>query len=216
MAENAPAGDGERVALHAEDAEQRRRRLRLGITVAVVLAAALGGLVALFSPIAGLITAVVVAAPLLYLVGLAARRRMWLDGSNLLLRTWGTRTIDLTTVMHIDLMVTDLRGVQTVSLLIRESENAGGVKIDLASYSPGGGREIGVLALRKLANAVMDNIDANGMVFAELLVAQLRAEAKEVPSEARPLHRLASAAPRGKLMQRYSMELVSKFVAGLD
>src|SRR5438270_506561 len=76
------------------------------------------------------------------------------------------------------------------------------VKIDLALYSGTGVHgELGVLRLRRLANALMNNIEANGMVFAELLVAQLKAEARGDAATERPLYRLASAAPPGKLVQ---------------
>jgi hypothetical protein len=73
-----------------------------------------------------------------------------------------------------------------------------------------------VLQLRRLANAIMNNVEANGLVFAELLVAQLKSEARGDGAADRPLYRLASAAPSGKLAQRFTMEAVSRFVATLE
>jgi hypothetical protein len=61
----------------------------------------------------------------------------------------------------------------------------------------------------------MNNIEANGMVFSELLVAQLRSEARGDGAADRPLYRLASAAPSGRLAQRFTMDAVSRFVAHL-
>jgi hypothetical protein len=53
-------------------------------------------------------------------------------------------------------------------------------------------------------------------VFSQLLVAQLRAEAKGDAAADRPLYRLASLAPSGKLAQRLKPEAITRFVASLD
>lgn len=213
--EQAPAA-AERIALNDEDAGLRRKRTVSGGIAIVLLASAVGGITGLIGgQTAGLIAAAVVGLPLLYILAYTARRRLWLEGNTLIVRTWGTRRIDLTTVARIDLLITEVRATRTVALMV-SGERGSSVKIDLAVYSGLGGRELDVFALRKLANALMNNTDANGMVFSELLVAQLRAEAKGEPADGRPLHQLASAAPSGKLAQRYTMEAVSKFVASLD
>ena len=57
---------------------------------------------------------------------------------------------------------------------------------------------------------------AAGVVFSQLLVAQLRAEAKGDAAADRPLYRLASLAPSGKLAQRLKPEAITRFVASLD
>jgi hypothetical protein len=62
----------------------------------------------------------------------------------------------------------------------------------------------------------MNNTEANGIVFGELLVAELKSEARGEAVAERPLYRLASAAPSGKLAQRFTMEAVSRFVATLE
>ncbi len=90
------------------------------------------------------------------------------------------------------------------------------MKIDLAMYAGTGGRELGILPLRRLADAVVNNVEAGGVAFSQLLVAQLRAEARGDAAADRPLYRLASAAPSGKLAQRFSMAAVNRFVATLD
>lgn len=217
-AEPARPGSAEpqRVALSGDDAQQRRRRTMSLLFVAVLIAAAVGGIFGLFLGRAGgLIAAAVVAAPMLLIVGYAARRQVWLDGGDLVVRTWGTRRIPVAEATRVDVVITQVRGSRTVGLLIGGG-TSGAVKVDLAVYQSGGGREMGVLPLRRLANALMNNIEANGMVFAELLVAQLRSEAKGDPLDERPLHRLAFAAPGDKLAQRYTLQAISRFVASLD
>lgn len=207
----------ERLALHQEDPALRRRRLVSGLIGVVVFAAAFGGIGGLIGgQAAGLIVAAVVALPLLYVVLFAVRRRLWLEGDAVLVRTWRTRRVDLVHANRIDLLVSDVRGMRTVSLLLNARQRGRTAKIDLAVYAGTGGRELGILALRRLANALMNNIEANGMVFSELLVAQLRSEAKGDGAADRPLYRLASAAPAGRLAQRFTMDAVSRFVAHLD
>lgn len=210
-----PAPD--RLPLHHDDPRQRRRRLLSGLIGAVLVAAAFGGVAGLVGGrLAGLIVAAVVALPLVYVVLYGARRRLWLEGTTVLVRTWRTRRVDIVEANRIDLLVTDVRGTRTVGLLLNAGKRGQTAKIDLAVYAGTGGRELGVLALRRLANALMNNIEANGMVFAELLVAQLKAEARGEGAAARPLYRLASAAPPGRLAQRFTMEAVNRFVANLD
>ncbi|NKQ52777.1 hypothetical protein HFP15_07770 [Amycolatopsis sp. K13G38] len=218
MSEPNPAREPERLPLHQENAALRRRRLVSGLIGAVLFAAAFGGIAGLIGGrIAGLVVAAVVALPLFYVVLYNVRRRLWLEGDKVLVRTWRTRPVSITGADRIDLLVTDLRGMRTVSLLLGTGQHRRRrVKIDLAVYAGTGGRELGVLALRRLANALMNNIEANGMVFSELLVAQLKSEARGDGAPDRPLYRLASAAPSGKLAQRFTMDAVSRFVAHLD
>ena len=210
-------GEPDRLPLHQEDPAARRRRLVSGLVSAIVFAAAFGFFASLIGgDIAGLAVAVVIAALLIYVVLYNVRRRLWLEGSTLLVRTFRTRRVDITQAERIDVLVTDLRGMRTISLLFNGRRRGRSAKVDLAVYAGTGGRELGVLALRRLANALMNNIEANGMVFSELLVAQLRSEARGDGAADRPLYRLASAAPSGKLAQRFTMDAVSRFVAHLE
>jgi hypothetical protein len=213
-----PAEEPERLPLYQEDPVLRRRRRRSGLIGVVIFAAAFGGIAGLIGgQIAGLVTAAVVGVPLLYVVIFTARRRLWLEGGTVIVRTWRTRRIDLVHAGRIDLLVTDVRGTRTVGLLINAGQRGRVVKIDLALYSGTGSHgQLGVLQLRRLANAIMNNTEANGIVFAELLVAQLKSEARGAGAADRPLYRLASAAPSGKLAQRFTMEAVSRFVATLE
>ncbi|KAA9149022.1 hypothetical protein FPZ12_044100 [Amycolatopsis acidicola] len=207
----------DRLPLHQDDPRLRRRRMISGLCGAVLFAAAFGGIGGLLGgQVVGLVVAAVVAVPLVYVVLWTARRRLWLEGNSVLVRTWRTRRVDIVQASRIDLLVTDVRGMRTVSLLLNARQRGKTAKIDLAVYAGTGGREQGVLALRRLANALMNNIEANGMVFSELLVAQLKSEARGDGAADRPLYRLASAAPSGRFAQRFTMDAVSRFVARLD
>ncbi|WP_199434842.1 hypothetical protein [Qaidamihabitans albus] len=215
--ERKPAPEPERIALHGDNPAARRRRGLSGLVGVVLFAAAFGGIAGLIGgQVAGLVVAGVVALPLLYLVSFNARRQLWLEGRTVVVRTWRTRRIDLVAAQRIDVLVTDVRGTRTVSLLVNARQRGQTAKIDLALYAGTGGRELGILALRRLADALVNNIEANGMVFSELLVAQLRSEARGDAAPDRPLYRLASAAPSGKFAQRFTMDAVSRFVATLE
>ncbi|MBB4683211.1 hypothetical protein [Amycolatopsis jiangsuensis] len=209
--------EGERTPLFAEDPKPRRRRLWSGIIGVAIVAAAFGGIAGLIGgQLPGLVTAAVVGLPLLYVVLFAFRRRIWLEGTELVVRTWGVRRVDLVTAPRLDVVITDVRGTRTVGLLVNAGQRRRAVKLDLAAFAGTGGRELGPLELRRLADALLNNTEANGLVFSELLVAELRAEARGDAVAERPLYRLASAAPAGRYLQRFAMEAVSRFVATLD
>jgi hypothetical protein len=213
MAQESP----ERLALFEEDPRGRRRRGISGLIGVVIVAAAFGGIAGLIGgTVLGLVVALVVALPLVYVMAVSIRRRVWLEGSTLLVRTWGLRRVDLVTATRLDLVIGDVRGSRTVSLLVNAGRRGKVAKVDLAVFSGTGGRELGIMQLRKLANALMNNTEANGLVFGELLVAELKAEARGSAVAERPLYRLASVAPSGKYVQRFTMEAVSRFVATLD
>lgn len=206
----------QRLPLHQEDPGLTRRRLISGLAGVLIMAAAFGGIAGLIGgQVAGLVAAAIVGLPLLYVVLWNVRRKLWLEGTAVLVRTWRTRRVDLAQARRIDLLVTDVRGARTVSLLFNSGQRGQVVKIDLAVYAGTGGRELPILTLRRLADAVANNIEANGLVFSELLVAQLRAEARGAGVPDRPLYQLASTAPSGKIAQRFTMEAVSRFVAQL-
>lgn len=218
MAEPAGAPEApERLPLFHDDPKLRRRRGCSSVAGVAVFAAAFGGIAGLIGgEIAGLVVAAVIALPLLYIMFYNLRRRIWLEGSTLIVRTWGIRRVDLTEAERIDLVISDVRGTRTVSLLVNAGKRRKVAKVDVAVYSGAGGRELGILELRRLANALVNNTNANGLVFSELLVAQLKSEARGDGAAERPLYRLASAAPAGKYIQRFTMEAVSRFVATLE
>ncbi|WP_026316845.1 hypothetical protein [Actinokineospora enzanensis] len=196
--------------------EPTRRRWRASIVFAVVVGAAIGGVVGLIAgrwP--GLVTAAVIAALLLFMAWAFARRTLWLEGgSRVVARTIGRKSVDLKTAEQLELMVTDMRGIRTVGLLI--SGGGKSINLPLATYSGTGVRELGILVLRKLADALAASENTGGLVFSQLLVAQLRAEAKGEAAADRPLYRIASVAPTGRLAQRLHPEAITRFVASLE
>ncbi|SEP52487.1 hypothetical protein [Amycolatopsis saalfeldensis] len=207
----------ERLPLFADDPKLRRRRGWSGMLGAVIIGAAAGGITGLIAgQLTGLIVAVVIALPLVYVVLYSVRRRIWIEGTTLLVRTWGVRRVDLVEARRLDIVISDVRGTRTVSLLVNAGRRGKVVKIDLAVFSGAGGRELSALQLRRVADALLNNTEANGLVFSELLVAELRSEARGGGAAERPLYRLASAAPAGRYVQRFPMEAVSRFVTTLD
>jgi hypothetical protein len=193
------------------------KRLRMAMVTILILAAALGGVAGLIGGrIAGLVTSSIVAIPLLLFSWSQARRLVWLGGNKVVLRTFGRRVVDLAKVERLELVVLDVRSVRTVSLLVAETPRSRGINLALASYSGTGRAELGILALRKLADALATSEHTGSLVFSELLVAQLRAEARDEGLEGRPLYQLATAAPSGKLAVRLKPEAVTKFVASLE
>ena len=205
----------ERIPLNLTELASARRRGCFAVGAAVIFGAALGGLVGLFAgQTAALITAGIVIVLLSSLSWVSGRRRLWLEGDRIVAKALGSKSVDLRRASGIELMVTDIRGTRTVGLLV--SSGGKSVNMGLAVYSGTGGRELGILVLRRLADILAGSENASGLVFSQLLVAQLRAEAKGDAAADRPLYRLASLAPSGRLAQRLRPEAISRFVASLD
>ncbi|MGH3877186.1 MAG: hypothetical protein ACRDSK_09140 [Actinophytocola sp.] len=210
-----PAGTPERIPLTLADQSGSRRRGCVALGVALVFGAAIGGLVGLLAgQTAALITAAVVVLLLTLLSWVSNRRTIWLEGRHIRAKAIGTKSVELRAAERIELLVTDIRGTRTIGLLV-----AGGgktINLSLAIYSGTGGRELGILVLRRLADILASSENTSGLVFSQLLVAQLRAEAKGDAAADRPLYRLASLAPTGRLAQRLKPEAITRFVASLD
>jgi hypothetical protein len=205
----------ERIPLDLTELSSARRRGCVALGVAVVLGAALGGIVALFAgQTPALVTAGVVVVLLMWLSWVSGRRRLWLEGDVVVSKAVGRKSVDLRHVDKIELMVTDVRGTRTVGLLLTGGRKS--INLALAVYSGAGGRELGILVLRRLADVFARSENTAGLVFSQLLVAQLRAEAKGDVAADRPLYRLASIAPSGRLAQRLAPEAITRFVASLD
>lgn len=205
----------ETVPLNLNEPGTIRRRGCAVVGVAVVIGAAIGGVVGLIGGrLAGLITAAAVIIALVALTWLSGRRRLWLEGTTLVAKTVGRKTVDLRHADRLELVVTDVRGTRTIGLLVARRGKS--INLPVAVYAGTGGRELGILMLRRLADALATSENTSGLVFSELLVAQLRAEAKGDPAAERPLYRLASLAPSGRLAQRLKTDAVTRFVASLD
>lgn len=205
----------DRIPLTLTEQTSSRRRGCVAFGVALIFGAAIGGLVGLLTgQTAGLITAAVIVVLLTLLSWVSSRRTIWLEGDLVVAKAVGRKTVDLRHADRIELLVTDIRGTRTIGMLV----GGGGktINLSLAVYSGTGGRELGILVLRRLADILAGSENTTGLVFSELLVAQLRAEAKGDAAADRPLYRLASLAPTGRLAQRLKPEAITRFVASLD
>ncbi|WP_026425490.1 hypothetical protein [Actinokineospora inagensis] len=205
-------------------AEPGRRRGWLTAVIAAVFGVGIGAIIGLLVGLvgswtagftAGLVTAAVVVVLLLLMTWASGRRKLWLrDGHTVVARTIGSKAVDLRTADRFELMVTDVRNIRTVGLLVGDGSTS--INLALAMYSGTSGRELGILELRRLADGLAASENPAGLVFSELLVAQLRAEAKGEAAPERPLYRLGALAPTGRLAQRLRPEAVTRFVASLD
>lgn len=194
-----------------------RRRAVLVSLGAVLLGAAVGAAVGAFGGlVAGLVTAVVVGLPVLLLAFAEARRRSWLRDGVVSVRALGTRSVDVRRATRIELLITEVRGSRAVGVLVSGPPKGRTVNVAVATYSGGAGRELDILALRRLADGLAGGSETDGLVFAELLVAQLRAEARGEGAASRPLYRIAAMAPAGRIAHRIRSDAVGAFVAGLD
>lgn len=195
----------------------RRRALAVS-GAAVGVGAVVGVVVGVFAGwLVGLVIGVVLCVPLLVLAVAEARRRSWLSDGVVHLRAFGTRAVDVRRAARIELLVTDVRGSRSVGILVGGPPKGKTINVAVALYSCAAGRELDIVALRRLADALAGGTESTaGLVFAELLVAQLRAEARDAPAVARPLYRIAGTAPRGRLTHRIGPDAVGRFVASLD
>lgn len=205
----------DKLVLDLLDKTTVRKRARMVAIGGIMVALAFGGIVGLIGgrwP--GVIAGLIVSVPVILLALSEARRTVWLEGTRVNVRAFGTRTVELATADALDLLVTDLRGARTVGLFVRGDKKA--INIALSMYAGTGGRELGIYQLRRLADALAARGDTPGLVFSELLVAQLRAEARGLAAAERPLYRLGSLAPAGRMAQKLHPDAVSKFVTSLD
>jgi hypothetical protein len=210
-----PENPPQRVPLNLADQSSARKRGCVAFAGAVVVGAAVGGIVALFAgQTPALVTAAVVIVLLTLLTWVSGRRTLWLEDHVLVSKALGRKSVDLRHADRIELMVTDIRGTRTVGLLVTGGRRS--INLALAMYAGTGGRELGILVLRRLADVLAGSENTGGLVFSQLLVAQLRAEAKGEAAPDRPLYQLASLAPAGKLAQRLAPEAITRFVASLD
>ncbi|WP_406231117.1 hypothetical protein [Nocardia sp. NBC_01009] len=167
------------------------RRLALaavGVGVGATLLAAL-----LVSwPIAVLIGFVVGAPTVGYAMALR-RRRMWLAGTTIhARRSFGARRVDIAAATGVEILVFPAR---LSRIVLRVTAGADTQIIPLAMYTDtGSGRELHLIGLRKLADALASCPLAAAVAVSSMLVHQLRAEARDAGLEERPLYRAVQMA----------------------
>jgi hypothetical protein len=162
------------------------RRLTLiacgvGVVVAVLLALVVRW------PIAVLAGVVLVTPPALYAVS-TRRRRIWMVGTVIEARTlFGRRRVDAAAATGVEILVFPGR---LSRIVLRVTAGGGRQVVPLAMYTDAGsGRELHILGLRKLADALAACPLAAALAVSSMLVGQLRAEARDAGLEERPLYR---------------------------
>lgn len=171
------------------------RRLA-AVAAAAGLAAAVVALL-LVGPALALAVFVVIAAPTVLTVAALRRRRTWLAGTVVHVRTvLGERRVDAAAATEVAVLVVPGR-VDRIALRIVADGAA--VTVPLALYTGGAdgearGRELPLLGLRGLADALAAAPLAAALAVSSVLVAQLRAEARDAAPDQRPLYRAVRAA----------------------
>lgn len=185
-----PGGRGKRaepVSLDLISSEVLASRLRKVAIVSILVGAAAGVVAAFFVPwwVAVLI-GVVAGGPAAGSAWLGLRRRIWLEDGVLSVRAFRTRTLRMPEVATAELLVR-VAGIDQI--LLRLSDGRTRVVLPLALYTNGGGRELPILALRGLADALWTSELVPAAAIASVLVDQLRAEARDAGLGERPLYR---------------------------
>jgi hypothetical protein len=162
-----------------------RRLTLLAVGVGVVAALLLALVVSW--PVAVLSGVVLGAPTAVYAVALR-RRRMWLAGSVIRARTlFGQRRLDISVATGVEILVYPGR---LSRIVLRITAGRSTQIVPLAMYTDvGSGRELHILALRSLADALATSELAAALAVSGMLVGQLRAEARDAVLEERPLYR---------------------------
>lgn len=153
----------------------------VGVVVAAVLAL-------LGNWVIAVVAGVLLVAPAAVYALSVRRRRIWLAGTVVEARTLtGMRRVDIAGATGVEILVYPGR---LNRIVLRITAGRGRQVIPLAMYTDaGGGRELHILGLRKLADALAASHLATALGVSSMLVGQLRAEARDAGLEERPLYR---------------------------
>ncbi|WP_454196795.1 hypothetical protein [Nocardia sp. Marseille-Q1738] len=167
------------------------RRLALAASGIGIGAALLAATVVSW-PIAVAIGVVVGAPTVLYAIALR-RRRMWLSGTIIhARRLFGERQVEMSSATGVEVLVFPAR---LSRIVLRVTAGEVSQVIPLAMYTDAGsGRELHLLGLRRLADALAASRLAAAVAVSAMLVHQLRAEARDAGLEERPLYRAVQLA----------------------
>ena len=163
---------------------------------------------------AALVTAGVVIVLLTFLSWVSGRRKLWLEGDQVVAKALGRKIGRPAHVDKIELMVTDIRGTRTVGLLLTNAPQvdqpvARGL---LGRRWPRTGHPRAAPAGRRAGGQREHR--GPGVLPAAGRPAARGGKGRRAAD--RPLYRLASLAPAGKLAQRLKPEAITRFVASLD
>ena len=159
-------------------------RLKKFAVVVVVFGVVVGLIVSVFSTATvGVIVGAVIAVAIL----MTLRRHITLYGNRVRAQAgFRTNDVDVAEVLTAALTVRSGR-ISEVSLTLGDGRST--VRIPLALYTAGGGRELEILALRKLADALAASELVPAAALSSVLIEQLRAEARGAGLAERPLYR---------------------------
>ncbi|MFD6881990.1 MULTISPECIES: hypothetical protein [unclassified Rhodococcus (in: high G+C Gram-positive bacteria)] len=177
------------VSLDLIPARLLRPRVRKVALAALGIGLVAGVLVYLIAPLwAAIVVGVLVVAPPTIGAFAATHRHLRIDGTVVTVSgVLRSRSVDLRQLAGVELLVRVAR-VSQVVLRVNDG-NHGLVTIPLALYAGEGARELDVLALRTLANALAASELAPAAAISSVLVEQLRAEARDAGLVERPLYR---------------------------
>ena len=182
-----PAADP-RVSLDLVPRELLAPKLKRVALAAVLVGVVVGVVVGFFAPVwLALAIGVVIGVPTAASALLALRRRIWLQETRIeSIGGLRTRRVDARKALGVELAV---RCGRISEVSARLNDGSAEVSIPLALYSDNGGRELGVLGLRRLADALSASELAAAAGVTSVLIEQLRAEARGARLEDRPLYR---------------------------
>ncbi|MFD4181815.1 hypothetical protein [Rhodococcus sp. NPDC058514] len=168
-------------------------RLRKVALVAVVLGVVVAVVVGFFASTGvAVLVGAIIAVPTALSALLTLRRRIWLTGTTIHARHGlRTRSVDAGRAVSAEVVVRTAR-VSQVGVRIGDGRSL--VSIPLALYTDDGGRELDLLGLRSLADALNAGDLAPAVAVASVLIGQLRAEARGAGLEERPLYRAVQTA----------------------
>lgn len=167
------------------------RRLALAAS-GIGLGAALLAATVVSWPIAVAIGVAVGAPTVLYAIALR-RRRMWLSGTIIhARRLFGEQQVEMSSATGVEVLVFPAR-LSRIALRVTAGEIS--QVVPLAMYTDAGsGRELHLLGLRRLADALAASRLAAAVAVSAMLVHQLQAEARDAGLEERPLYRAVQLA----------------------
>ncbi|WP_067692054.1 hypothetical protein [Nocardia jejuensis] len=189
MTEPSKSGPAVEVGLDLIAPEMYAPALRRLALAALGIGVGVGLLLALFIhwPLA-LAVGIVLGAPTALYAVAVQRRRIWLSGTVIRARTLlGDRRLELSAASGVEILV---RPGRLSRIVLRVTAGPDSQVIPLAMYTDSGsGRELHILGLRKLSDALATCPLAAALAVSDVLVAQLRAEARDAVAEDRPLYR---------------------------
>ncbi|MCQ4118639.1 hypothetical protein [Rhodococcus tibetensis] len=163
-------------------------RLKRVAMIVVLVGVVVGAVLSFFAPLwLAVVVGGVIAVPTALSVLLTLRRKVELE-HGVIRSTGGLRTcqVDVTKAVAAEVVVRSAR-VSEVSVRITDPD--GILAVPLALYTNDGGRELDVLGLRKLADALTTSELVPAAAIASVLIEQLRAEARDAALTERPLFR---------------------------